>query len=54
MLFRSIQSGIKEIIYLSDKYHDADMSIASRRLLRMAGVKFRAYEPTGREIRFTV
>ena len=49
-----IQSGIKEIIYLSDKYHDADMSIASRRLLRMAGVKFRAYEPTGREIRFTV
>ena len=49
-----IQSGIREVIYLSDKYHDADMSIASRRLLRMAGVKFRAYEPTGREIRFTV
>ena len=39
-----IQSGIKEIVYLSDKYHDADMSIASRRLLRMAGVNFRAYQ----------
>ena len=49
-----IQSGIKEIVYLSDKYHDADMSIASRRLLRMAGVNFRAYQPTGREINFTV
>ena len=49
-----IQSGIKEIVYLSDKYHNADMSIASRRLLDMAGVKYRAYQPTGREIRFTV
>ena len=49
-----IQSGIKEIVYLSDKYHDADMSIASRKLLRMAGVSFRAYQPTGRQITFTV
>ena len=49
-----IQSGIQEIVYLSDKYHDTDSSIASRRLLDMAGVKYRAYKPTGREIRFTV
>ena len=47
-----IQSGIKEIIYLSDKYHDTPINIASRRLLRTAGVKFTPYELTGREISF--
>ena len=35
-----IQSGIREIIYLSDKYHDTNASIASRRLFNMAGVKY--------------
>ena len=49
-----IQSGIKEIIYLSDKYHDTPINIASRRLLRVAGVKFTPYEPTGREISLTL
>ena len=42
-----IQSGIKELIYLSDKYHDTHASIASRRMFNMTGVKYRAYEPTG-------
>ena len=45
-----IQSGIKEIIYLSDKYHDTDSSIASRTLMRTAGIKFTPYTPTGREV----
>ena len=49
-----IQSGIKELIYLSDKYHDSHASIASRRMFNMTGVKYRAYEPTGREIRLDV
>lgn len=49
-----IQSGIKELIYLSDKYHDSHASIASRRMFKMTGVKYRAYEPTGREIRLEV
>ena len=49
-----IQSGIKELIYLSDKYHDTHASIASRRMFNMTGVKSRAYEPTGREIRLEV
>lgn len=49
-----IQSGIREIIYLSDKYHDTNASIASRRLFNMAGVKYRAYHPHGREISFEV
>ena len=49
-----IQSGIKELIYLSDKYHDTHASIASRRMFNMTGVKYRAYEPTGREIKLKV
>ena len=49
-----IQSGIKELIYLSDKYHDTHASIASRRMFNMTGVKYRAYEPTGRKIELEV
>ncbi|MGH2575051.1 MAG: deoxycytidylate deaminase, partial [Ignavibacteria bacterium] len=36
-----IQSGIKEIIYLSDKYRDSDSIKASKKMLDMAGVKTR-------------
>lgn len=35
-----IQSGIKEVIYLSDKYADADEWVASRRLFRECGVTY--------------
>ena len=45
-----IQSGIREIIYLSDKYADSDAVIASKRILQMAGVRLRQYQPTGQEI----
>ena len=45
-----IQSGISEIIYLSDKYHDTESSIAARRMLDMTGVKYRKYETRGRRI----
>ncbi|MGN0163872.1 MAG: deoxycytidylate deaminase [Candidatus Ornithomonoglobus sp.] len=45
-----IQSGIKEVIYLSDKYHDADSSIAARKMFDMTGVKYRKYEPSGNSI----
>ena len=38
-----IQSGITEVIYLGDKYHDSNMSIASRRMFDMAGVKYTEY-----------
>lgn len=34
-----IQSGIKEIVFLSDKYSDSDSVKASKRMLEMAGVK---------------
>ncbi len=33
-----IQSGIKEVIFLEDKYADTDSVIASKRMLKMAGV----------------
>ena len=49
-----IQSGIQEIIYAEDKYHDSDINIASRRLLTMAGVKFRPYHPSGRKVELTL
>lgn len=33
--------GIKEVIFISDKYHDSDEMTAARRLFDMAGVAFR-------------
>lgn len=36
-----IQSGIKEIVYLSDKYADLDSTIASKRMLDECGVSYR-------------
>lgn len=36
-----IQSGIREIVYLSDKYSGTDSDIASKRMLDAAGVKHR-------------
>ena len=34
-----IQSGIKEVVYLYDKYADTPATIASKRMLNAAGVK---------------
>ena len=39
-----IQSGIKEIVYLSDKYSGTEANIASKKMLDMAGVKYRKLE----------
>ena len=36
-----VQSGIKEVVYLLDKHHDSDETVASRRILKLAGVKLR-------------
>ena len=35
-----IQSGVKEVLYLSDKYADSAATLASKRMLTSAGVKF--------------
>jgi dCMP deaminase len=38
-----IQSGIKEVVYLSDKYKDTDFHKASQKMLEMSGVKLRKF-----------
>lgn len=49
-----IQSGIKEIIYGEDKYADTPVVHASKKMLNAAGVHYRQYIPSGREIKFIV
>ena len=38
-----IQAGIREVVYLSDKYADTDTTRASRRMLNAAGVRLRQF-----------
>lgn len=45
-----IQVGIKEIVYLSDKYEGTDIVIASKRMLTQANVLLRKLEPIEREL----
>ena len=45
-----IQSGIKEIVYLSDKYADTESTMASKMMFNMAGVSYRSFEPKERSI----
>lgn len=40
-----VQSGIKEVVYLSDKYSDDPKFIAARRIFDMAGVTSRLLKP---------
>ncbi len=40
-----IQCGIKEVVYLSDKYADTPMIRASKRMFHAAGVKLRKLSP---------
>lgn len=39
-----IQSGIKEVVYISDKYRDTDSVRASKRMFDAAGVKYKKLE----------
>lgn len=41
-----IQAGIKEIVYISDKYRDTDANLASKRMLAAAGVKLTEFKST--------
>jgi dCMP deaminase len=45
-----IQSGIKEIVYLSDKYNGTDVDIVSKRILNAAGVKLTKIDIKNKEI----
>ena len=41
-----IQSGVAEVVYLSDKYRNTPGTIASRRMLNAAGIKLTQLKPT--------
>ena len=45
------QTGIKEVIYLSDKYKDTDSTKVSKKILDAVGIQYRQYVPTNREIK---
>lgn len=45
-----IQAGVREVIYLSDKYKDTPMTRASRRMLEAAGVKLSQLKPSRSQI----
>ncbi len=45
-----IQSGIKEVVYLSDKYADTDSTKASKLLFDTCGVKYRQMEKEHQKI----
>ena len=45
-----IQSGIKEVIYLSDKYAGTKENIASKKMLDVCGVTYKQYEKTGKQL----
>ena len=45
-----IQSGVKEVYYLSDKYADSLATMASKRMMDSAGVKYRQLQPQIRRI----
>jgi dCMP deaminase len=45
-----IQSGIKEVVFFSDKYKDTVKMKASRRMLEMAGIKLRQHKPIDRSV----
>lgn len=49
-----IQKGVKEVVYLSDKYAKDDLFVAARRMMDSAGVTYRPYQTTGRSISLKV
>ncbi len=45
-----IQSGIREVVYMCDKYADADNVIAAKRMFDTAGVTYRMYEMKNKQV----
>ena len=45
-----IQSGVKEVVYLSDKYADSMATLASKRMMDAAGVKYTQLRTNVKEI----
>jgi len=49
-----IQSGIKEVIYLSDKYKGTKENAAAKKMFDACGVKYTKYETKGKELKLTL
>lgn len=49
-----IQAGIRTVVYGSDKYDGQVSTKASKLMFNAAGVRYYAYEPTGRKLSFEV
>ena len=49
-----IQSGIKEIVYLSDKYDGTKENIAAKKMLYACGISYKKYESKGKELKLTL
>ena len=49
-----IQSGIRRVVYLENKYAGTDAILASERMLRMAGISCESYTPEGRTFSVTL
>ena len=45
-----VQAGIKEVIYLSDKYNGTESNIVSKKILDSVGIKYREYTKTNKKI----
>jgi dCMP deaminase len=45
-----VQAGIKEVVFLSDKYSTVEQFVASRRIMTMAGVTLRQLESSPKQI----
>ena len=48
-----IQSGIKEVVYISDKYADSEGTRASKRMLNAAGVKLTKFKSDNKELKIS-
>ena len=49
-----IQSGIKEFVYLSDKYDGTEGNIAAKKMFDACGIKYTKYEKKGKELKLTL
>ena len=49
-----IQSGISEVVYLSDKYSNTDSVKASKMMFKCAGVELRQLVPSYKEIKLSL
>ena len=49
-----IQSGIKEIVYMSDKYNGTDANIAAKKMLDTCGIKYRQFKSNNKDITLNI